>query len=358
MAIVTPFNLTEPFSTDTFNSRISAINTNILKNATKELYGLDEASGPDDAFAWIGKYNQYWWSALHDQGGIAYNEVKTTISSPVRITKPEGAPSQTISYSKQISINQNTGVIVLENPQQLTVDGSYSAAATTKTSLENLCAMAPVYITNLYTDTAAVYYLPQGSVFIIDTTDTTIARYGTGDGYHYALESDGNATKAQLVTSKMINIPPGEKLYLYSIDRNAYPDSGEVDGVLYEYLGVPFEKFPAMPQIATGSYTGTGTYGSSNPNSITFDFRPKFLALFDDSGFLVQLGSPSNRAIASLMNLTESYQNNVLWSWQYNNNYTNAKFDSATKALYWYHVEGANYQLNSSGVVYYYIAIG
>ena len=30
-------------------------------------------------------------------------------------------------------------------------------------------------------------------------------------------------------------------------------------------------------KVAFGTYTGTGTYGSSNPTSLTFDFEPKFL---------------------------------------------------------------------------------
>lgn len=36
-------------------------------------------------------------------------------------------------------------------------------------------------------------------------------------------------------------------------------------------------------QIATGSYTGTGQYGSSSPNSLTFSFRPKVFVLYKES---------------------------------------------------------------------------
>lgn len=32
-------------------------------------------------------------------------------------------------------------------------------------------------------------------------------------------------------------------------------------------------------QIVTGSYTGTGTYGSGNPNTLTFDFQPVLVIL-------------------------------------------------------------------------------
>lgn len=33
-------------------------------------------------------------------------------------------------------------------------------------------------------------------------------------------------------------------------------------------------------KIQTGSYTGTGTYGESNPNSLTFDFVPKIVHIY------------------------------------------------------------------------------
>ena len=42
-------------------------------------------------------------------------------------------------------------------------------------------------------------------------------------------------------------------------------------------------------KIQTGSYVGTGTHGESNPNTLTFDFVPKIVAIFgysDYSGFM------------------------------------------------------------------------
>lgn len=39
-------------------------------------------------------------------------------------------------------------------------------------------------------------------------------------------------------------------------------------------------------KIQTGSYTGTGTYGSSNPNSLTFDKVPAFIQI-NSSGLVV-----------------------------------------------------------------------
>lgn len=36
-------------------------------------------------------------------------------------------------------------------------------------------------------------------------------------------------------------------------------------------------------KIATGSYVGTGTHGSDNPCTLTFDFTPKFVMVYQQS---------------------------------------------------------------------------
>lgn len=36
-------------------------------------------------------------------------------------------------------------------------------------------------------------------------------------------------------------------------------------------------------RIETGSYVGTGTYGKSNPNTLTFGFAPKLVLIYDGS---------------------------------------------------------------------------
>ena len=59
-------------------------------------------------------------------------------------------------------------------------------------------------------------------------------------------------------------------------------------------------------KIAAGSYVGTGTYGSSNPNSLTFDFVPKIVMLFTDKTGRIQWNSGTNylHAIISVDALT------------------------------------------------------
>ena len=73
---------------------------------------------------------------------------------------------------------------------------------------------------------------------------------------------------------------------------------GTLDDVLQKLAGAAFDSGgtitdvngnPLGVRIATGSYVGTGTYGESNPNSLTFDFEPKFVLIF-----WAENGSPNN----------------------------------------------------------------
>lgn len=47
-------------------------------------------------------------------------------------------------------------------------------------------------------------------------------------------------------------------------------------------------------KIATGSYIGTGTYGASNPNKLTFGFKPKFFMLYRHFGLTPPGNATSN----------------------------------------------------------------
>lgn len=105
------------------------------------------------------------------------------------------------------------------------------------------------------------------------------------------------------------------------------------------------------PRIATGSYAGTGTYGPSNQCSLMFDFVPKFVIVksgtfglypgyyaWEPMAFIwytgtttVQTGNGSDYYCSITQN-----GNNISW---YNNFL-------------------AKSQLNESGTIYYYIAIG
>lgn len=101
-------------------------------------------------------------------------------------------------------------------------------------------------------------------------------------------------------------------------------------------------------KIATGSYVGTGTYGASNPCSLTFDFIPK----------IVVISHSSNMSIFNVW-----YYNTSSGIYPYNTAYKN-KFTLNGNTLSWYnagtdqYVEQYQIQLNESGKTYAWFAAG
>lgn len=83
------------------------------------------------------------------------------------------------------------------------------------------------------------------------------------------------------------------------------------------------DNIPKMLYVQKGQYTGTGTYGSSSPNSLTFDFYPEILLvnntiawqspLYLTGGLLNEYSTYSalNRAVFSLDNKTLSWYGNT-----------------------------------------------
>ena len=107
-------------------------------------------------------------------------------------------------------------------------------------------------------------------------------------------------------------------------------------------------------QIATGSYVGTGTYGASNPNILTFEFEPKFI-------FIAAVDS-SYWGLFNTLILSSEYDSPgyaVLGGNPIVNTASMAKLDKNTNTLSWYlNGTNVNLQLNSSGITYHYVAIG
>lgn len=140
--------------------------------------------------------------------------------------------------------------------------------------------------------------------------------------------------------------------YVNSPDPNAYPPAVS-DGYTYTAFG----QFGSKVRIETGSYVGTGTYGSSNPNSLTFDFAPKaliFLAAYNEKqGRLMGISSDSNYLSRVPCDaLTKTY--NAYGS----NGYQYWKKSADGKTISWYSDNGYGYQHNSSNHTYYCLAIG
>lgn len=93
-------------------------------------------------------------------------------------------------------------------------------------------------------------------------------------------------------------------------------------------------------RIATGSYVGTGTYGASNPCSLTFDFAPKLLIVaIEDQGYLRGMIGYRPQSMAFAIAL---WSGDVFTQWENNS----VKF---------YDNDG---MFNSKNTQYHYLAIG
>ena len=103
----------------------------------------------------------------------------------------------------------------------------------------------------------------------------------------------------------------------------------------------------AMPRIAFGSYVGDGRYGSSRPNSLTFDFEPKLLFVQSKAGGM-QSGIIALRG-AETAALFPGYQYS-------DNHYVYTTWSGNTVS--WYDLQHGTYQLNTNGGTYYYLALG
>lgn len=126
--------------------------------------------------------------------------------------------------------------------------------------------------------------------------------------------------------------------YLTSTDRNAYTN-GTVGNTTITYLG----QLGGGTRIEVVSYVGTGTYGSSNPNSLTFDFVPKVI--------VIQSSENSIYGSCIVLNGTKN-------AITYPSTNDFSKFSWNEKTVSWYNQNDVDYQLNMSGVKYTAIAIG
>ena len=99
-------------------------------------------------------------------------------------------------------------------------------------------------------------------------------------------------------------------------------------------------------RIQQDSYVGKGTYGESNPNTLTFDFVPKIVFLING---LSGIRSDDSCMIPILFGLTKS----IAFAGT-----TGCPITYEGTSMSWYSTESANRQGNTDGQTYYYVAIG
>ena len=122
---------------------------------------------------------------------------------------------------------------------------------------------------------------------------------------------------------------------------------------LYDVLGNLLLTLPGV-QIETGSYTGTGTFGKSNSNSLTFGFEPKIVFIKTTS--LVN-GSYNSTYFGLFFPF---FYTSSFTEYAYDvDGVTNQNFAKKSgNTISWYSDNGMQDQLNSTKAQYHYLVIG
>lgn len=321
------------------------IKATFLKDATAALFGLGTGAVPDDVLAALGKYKQHWWRR-RTPSKTKYVEKQNNVTASDEISSIS-CLGTTVWVSNTIYFDPTTGGnITLVDPEEVVLD-SWDSVSTGVVQVSKITNKAPCYLKSRNTASEKTYYLPDGATTTSwsDGTGTMQVRYQSSYKNVYFGHSTSVPVIAKVVTNKLGNIPAGEWEYLHSSSRSAYPDSGTSGGYEYEYLGIPLDNAVTAPKIATGSYTGTGTYGSSSPNSLTFGFVPKLVFVHKSLDGRLQMCA-INGDSECMSGAVGSSQYTVKTAWE-------------NKKLSWYSSgDSALRQLNESDEVYNYLAIG
>lgn len=188
---------------------------------------------------------------------------------------------------------------------------------------------------------------------VYDKLITAISSGGTG------AESESAAVK-NLISGLTSTSPASDDLIPFQD-----VSSGGAGKTTLSALASALQSVRGYAKIQTGSYVGTGTYGASNPCSLTFIFQPKLLFLF----YEVILNKQSFREIITVKRQAGASFNPIcfLGNMEDYNIYTSIKNgypESITfvsfinNTISWYNNVSYDYQWNRSNVSYYYFCLG
>lgn len=302
----------------------------LLKDATAALFGLGESAVPDDVLAELGKYKQHWWRRRVPK---TTGYIEDLVVANGWLSKGSG----NINYAKSISIS-SAGEITFQSEGAIPITGTFPSTVL-DTPINSLKSQLPCYIKT----TAGGSFTSSTILYLSENTDITKGDY-SGDSDYGIYMANGYT-----VTAKYVSNEAGSWQYVYSSNRNAYPDSGTQDGYEYEYLGIPFDNAVTAPKIETGSYVGTGTYGKENPNTLTFGITPKMVFMTDGANSFddrYTIFFPWLESITAI-NIMRASQNSYA-----------LKTTISGNTISWFNGSNAGFQWNTENHKYCYLVIG
>lgn len=242
----------------------------------------------------------------YGKAGYTLGDVKTGTFQIGQNATTIAANRAIIKYGTSVSVT-DTGTVSIASESELTVTSDSSQAAV-DTLKGKFFRFSQLPFSSSAFSVGKFYFFPANTVF---------TKQSSGNWY---------ASKYQTVTSHGKTEPE------YTI----------------EYLGCLGDK--ARVQVV--SYVGTGTYGESNPNSLTFDFVPKLLFVMMKASTLTSDG-PHPYA--------NGWVNMFMWAYGVSNTFVNRytlHLNQNNKTISWYSGANSECQCNWKNLAYVAIAIG
>lgn len=154
------------------------------------------------------------------------------------------------------------------------------------------------------------------------------------------------------VSATCASYVPAADEYTFTVPAITTPDGGRMDQlegpdgevifpVTIARAVAGLENVGVESKVHPGAYTGSGTYGSGNPNSLALEFEPKLVIIQGTSGRMAVLIKPSGVGIS--IGASNSTTLNVIWDGE---------------SVSWYNAVNASNQMNTSNETYSYTAFG
>lgn len=277
------------------------------------------------------------WTQVYSGANLSYTEtVGTWTSLQYRVQAvfdetpggwAESAAIPVVSSSALVisGTDGDLGTVVNDIPYSISTDTGNQITATITV---NSAVIFSGNVGNSTSDTIPVLDLVNGEGTIVIEASVT------------ASSGPVSAVRTWTYTKTLITFPnAGSVAQLTKEGENIFPKT------LAECVRLPggktLDEVTAFPcQVYTGSYVGTGTYGQSNPNSLTFPFEPKVVFVRGNGRSIIHMITGCTQA-ETVKSQGNDY---VVTAWDGN-------------SVSWY-ITDADRQLNMSGQTYYYAAIG
>ena len=249
---------------------------------------------------------------------------------------------------------------VLVHVDKLTTAGEQSSTINTDSDKVFLLSEIELYgsITSSGAGEGTQYaYYSEGGPTMSDNHNRWLRSPSLEDSMRYVLAGWNPAGPTQSTANSSFSV-----FGAFCVGRPA-KYSGSLTDVKGNLITIPDSQIEGGLKIIQGAYTGTGTSGASNLNSLTFDFAPALIVLAGSFGvawnqyFGVNSGSNSDIYAMAPQVFTENFSSGKgFCRGTVGSSYARKSEDG--KTVYWYNTQNADAQCNYQNWVYYYIAIG